>query len=562
MKRHKTENTIEKLLYATLLITPFCLGGFHLASSAVLSTALLIALFVNAWKQNDLLWYKNDSILAVSALLFGLAASAFWAVDRGMATLGFLQFFPILPFALLVMHMPAKEKDRVLESIPMSGAIMTVLSFLLRYVPTFHGFFTVQGRLAGFFQYPNTFAIFLLCGLIVCFWSDRSLHLRILCACFLLFGILVSGSRTVFILSVVAIVAFCVLRKDKTSLIFAGSLLALGILIVVIYAVEIGDVRSVGRFLTTSLSESTLLGRILYDKDALPVILRHPFGLGYLGYYFTQHSFQTGVYSVMFVHNELLQMLLDVGWIPSLVFVCAVVENIFSKDNTPCQRMLLTVLGIHSLLDFDFQFIAVLFLFLFCMDFQKGRAKSIRIRKSICALAGIPLSLILLYFGASQGLQLFGMHHTALRLYPYLTTAQIGAMSECTDLGDANDYAQQIIARNTFVAEAYRVRAGYAYSQGDIRQFIEDGYTALERDPYNTDGYRDYGDKLLTVIHKGKSIHDQQLVQISEQALQKMQMLLEKTRQRTSALAWRINDQPDFSLSKELEEYIKLLQGE
>ena len=46
-----------------------------------------------------------------------------------------------------------------------------------------------------------------------------------------------------------------------------------------------------GRFLTTSLHSSTLLGRLLYAQDALPVILRHPFGLGYRSYTYMQGSF-------------------------------------------------------------------------------------------------------------------------------------------------------------------------------------------------------------------------------------------------------------------------------
>lgn len=121
----------------------------------------------------------------------------------------------------------------------------------------------------------------------------------------LLFGIFESGSRTVFLLLVFSVLCLCIVLKEKANKIVAASVLLFGTAVVVIYVWFNKDISSVGRFITTSFSESTLLGRILYYKDALPVILKHPFGLGYLGYYFLQRSFQTAVYSVMYIPSKL-----------------------------------------------------------------------------------------------------------------------------------------------------------------------------------------------------------------------------------------------------------------
>lgn len=52
------------------------------------------------------------------------------------------------------------------------------------------------------------------------------------------------------------------------------------------------------RFYVFSIKESTFVGRLLYYYDALPVIRKNPFGLGYMGYYYIQQSIQTGVYFV------------------------------------------------------------------------------------------------------------------------------------------------------------------------------------------------------------------------------------------------------------------------
>ena len=82
-------------------------------------------------------------------------------------------------------------------------------------------------------------------------------------------------------------------------------LLAACVAAALLFVAITGNQDTIGRFLTISLESSTLMGRLLYYRDVLPVILKHPFGLGYMGYYYAQGGFQTGVYATKFVHNEL-----------------------------------------------------------------------------------------------------------------------------------------------------------------------------------------------------------------------------------------------------------------
>lgn len=134
-----------------------------------------------------------------------------------------------------------------------------------------------------------------------------------------------------------------------------------------------GGADGSGRFLTYSLSPGTFYGRLLYYRDALPVILKHPLGLGYLGYFETQGSFQTGVYTVMHVHNDLLQIFLDAGWLPGILCIVSFVRMLTggakkkgAEHRLPL-RMIVTVIVLHSLLDFDLQFVSVVFVLLLCM---------------------------------------------------------------------------------------------------------------------------------------------------------------------------------------------------
>ena len=92
---------------------------------------------------------------------------------------------------------------------------------------------------------------------------------------------------------------------------------AASVLALVIYSALFDSFGIFRRVLSLSFTESTFVGRFLYYMDALPQILRRPFGMGYMGYYYDQLSVQTGVYSVMYLHNDLFQLVLDTGWIPA-----------------------------------------------------------------------------------------------------------------------------------------------------------------------------------------------------------------------------------------------------
>ena len=107
-------------------------------------------------------------------------------------------------------------------------------------------------------------------------------------------------------------------------------------------------------FLVLPIKSSTFMGRLLYARDVLPVIFTHPLGLGYQGYLYLQGSFQTGVYQTRFVHNELLQTLVDVGWLPAGLLAAAAVQA-FRRGDVKRRAALILLLG-YALFDFDFQF--------------------------------------------------------------------------------------------------------------------------------------------------------------------------------------------------------------
>ena len=88
------------------------------------------------------------------------------------------------------------------------------------------------------------------------------------------FGIIMSGSRTVFVLTAVAVIWVFAAKSSGKKVII--SVLAAGAVVAVILAVAAGSAGILERFTNISFGASTFLGRILYVQDALPLILKHP----------------------------------------------------------------------------------------------------------------------------------------------------------------------------------------------------------------------------------------------------------------------------------------------
>lgn len=69
------------------------------------------------------------------------------------------------------------------------------------------------------------------------------------------------------------------------------------------------------------LLQSTVASRLIYWHDALRVMLRRPFGIGVHNWENIQYSIQSADYSVKYIHNGFLQLVLDGGMISLSGFV-------------------------------------------------------------------------------------------------------------------------------------------------------------------------------------------------------------------------------------------------
>ena len=154
----KTELNIG-VLRLLVAASPFLAGVYFEYLSCAVSLVLIGWLFYAKKVQGGLTICKDLTCVSLIVLSLSFLVCSLWAVDLGMALLGFVKFLPLPLFAVAMYQISPARRCSLLRLVPYSGAAMTVISGVLGLFAKTQGFVLVNSRLAGFFQYPNTFAL-------------------------------------------------------------------------------------------------------------------------------------------------------------------------------------------------------------------------------------------------------------------------------------------------------------------------------------------------------------------------------------------------------------------
>ena len=538
-----------KILVALI---PFLTGVFYEWESALVSVALIILIVIYVFRNKKLTILPGLPLYFALGVVVFHAVSAFWAVDPGMMPLGVLKFLPLPLFVIAASQISDVSHKELLDLVPMSGVIMTVLSAALSFVGPLKGHVIVSGRLGGFFEYPNAFAMFLLVCLILVLFKENIKHADWIFAAVYLTGIALSGSRTVLVLTAATAVTFIIWVKDKKIKLISVAVCVIGAAVAGIYLFN---------KLPSLTNGSTFYGRLLYFGDALPVILKHPLGLGYYGYYYTQGEFQTGVYSVVHIHNDLLQILLDTGWIPAVLGVLMYVKA-FMKAGFR-NRLLLIMLGLHILFDFDMQFIAMAVILLAVVisgsDVKTKTADSRAVLPAVAA-AGAGIVFFAVFFGLASFLCFTRDYSSALKVYPFYTEAEVAVLSSQKDPVEMGRIADHILSRNPNSSIANSAKARVCYSAGNVPQMIEYKEKAIAYSKYSLVEYLDYIDMMKVVISLYIQNEDYDSASFCIKKVIKAADSLERVEAGTSYFGLRIDDKPDLLLPEDYAEYVNSLR--
>ncbi len=534
----------------------FLYGLYREMGCAIISGYLLVILIIKS--REGLRIRINVALVSVITIALFYFISVFWAVDPWLALRGVVKFLAVPLFTLCLMQGDHESRMRILHDIPYIGAIMTTAAYILGLLPVFAVTIWWRGRFAGFFTYPNVYACFLLLGLELLFTmeNDKKHKFRdVTCGAILFFGMLQSGSRIVFILAVPGIIAALLIRRNICTVQAGACSLAGGYVINHIVSLIIGHDSS-GRVLQISTNSSSLRSRLLYWKDALPVALTHPFGFGYRGYSYIQGSVETGPYNVMVVHNSFLQIMLDVGWIPAILAFIAVIRGFFSKHATAASRLVLATLIIHSVVDFDLEFISMYFILMCLLDLDAGKEFTLQIPLLVEIVPTALVYAFCLYVGIACMYMHNGDYRTAFRLCPWDTTSETRVMERTGDIAEKRRLAEDILSRNKYVASAWNTLAMAAYDDVDLGSYIEYQRKAISLSRYNIDYYYDYFSGMKTFYEMYSKEGDTEAMDICLSEISSIGTMLEELKAGTDSLAWSEDIESDFTMPEKYYEFL------
>ncbi len=552
MNSKKKSNPI--LLYI-LFLTPFLGGLSQHYQIFIIAIISIIILFVNRRSivnlTIDLYVFVPIVIIIVSAI-----GTLLWGISVGDSLYGLMHIITCILFLLAVNTFAVKDREEAINVIPYSAALMIVITGIMYFIPGLSDIVWINSRLGGTFEYPNTFALYILIGLFIYLNGINNTKIRDYIIVFILIaGIFLTGSRSTFIMTIILSIYMIVVKKSTRKVIIP--IIIGAIIIAVVYVLITSDSSSFGRFLTISFQSSTFLGRILYDIDALNMIIHRPWGYGYLGYYFVEQYFETGIYSIRFVHNDWLQMALDYG---SLAFASMVWLFILLLRRADAKkRIILIIVGVHMLFDFDLQFFAIVMIVLLCVNINTDKRNNKRVvqlsDKLINNIIGnvllISCGIVCIWLGAADFMQLHIGREDSLKIYPWTADVKLHAMADTSDNELQYEYANELVDSVEYIGPSYDVLANYAIDNNDPLTAIDMKKKSITYQKYNIIKYNEYSMMLCDIIEKHRGINDD----ISNSALESLNEIpgiINEVIDNTNPIAYMINDKPNMVLSDDV----------
>lgn len=543
-------------LYPILFLAlPFAAGGFHIGTAAVLSLVILLGLVERIHQNKVLYLYFNWNTAAFFLLFLAYTVTPVWGADQGMAAFGFSKYLPLMLYMIFMMQSTEDEQNILSYFLPTAASIMTVASVAFLFVPDGADYVTVNGRLGGFFQYPNSFAAFLLSALIL--HNSRRIQpcYDVIISILLVTGVILSGSKTVFILMCCTVIFLCLHKRQLKYTVIQCIALVFGICAGLL-ADQLNLLYQADRFTDIHMVSGTFLARLLYFRDVIPTIAVHPFGLGYMSYPAIEGCIQTGRYYVSFIHNGLLQLLLEVGWVPATFMAVVFLNSILSRKTQMVRKLFLLVLLAHCMLDFDLQFSVFWMIFLSCMDVRSGKMVSVKFT-SVASPLAFCLVAVCLWLGCGDWLYRIGRTDACLKLTPFHTEALTYEMSRCDDPEQLDQIADRILELNASNSLAYSAKANAAFSSGDIISMIQYKQKAIYFSPYTTEEYCDYFEKLYTAMQLYLQAGDSDSAAYCRTKLLQIPEMMAAVSEKTHKLAYLTGDDSSLVLPAA---YVKILQ--
>jgi tetratricopeptide (TPR) repeat protein len=95
------------------------------------------------------------------------------------------------------------------------------------------------------------------------------------------------------------------------------------------------------------------------------------------------------------------------------------------------------------------------------------------------------------------------------------------------------------------------------YEKGDFKKVIKYKNKAIDCAPYSLEEYTDFCEKLLVGVSLYENVNDKQSARVCKRELIDISDRLAETKEKTSSLAWKIQNKPELDLPEEYAEIIE-----
>jgi O-antigen ligase len=475
------------MLIGILLLALLCEGGSALYETFGIGMLVLVVLFLIGKKCGKLRLFCGRLWIPTALLFGGSILALCTTTSHGMAFLGIVKLLVLSSMVLLWMQLEKGQQEVVLWMIPWSGAAVTVLSAIGYFIPSLQGLLFTLDRMHGPFPYANVCGLYMMIGLLLlCYlYEGKKIDLRFgLLFVSLFAGVLLTGCRSVFVLTILSLVYVVICYRSLRLVIIGGSgvLLAGG----VAYVLLTGDTAGVGRFVTTSLHSATLAERIICWRDGLQVLLAHPLGLGYKGFTMMENAVQTGPYAVQYVHNDWLQVALDHGILGLLGFLGLFGWALWKQRGM--KRWMLLMLAIHFFVDFSLQYTLIAGITLFLFPWETLPEKQFPFDR-VCIGATVLLGGCFLWLGIADGFRKVEDYKTSLRIYPWNWQVRMFDLVQDPTLETIPERVEILLRKNPWNPTAYNAWSIYFAQQENYTFAIDKAKVAVKYHRYDMTSY-------------------------------------------------------------------------
>lgn len=539
-----------------LCIFPFLQGANELHIVFILDVLLAGLLLYKVVKNKEFIFSKDIKFGMILILAFSYLVTSIYSADTELSFLGFLKFFTVPLFLTLVMQYKytVEQKDKWFDVVAKINAVMVIIILIVSIGEKILGIedsmFFYQNRLAGFFDYANSFALFLLIGIIITGFKKELKVIDFVVMNLLLVGILMTNSRAIMIITVFSYLLILIFNSKmrKKNFVNLGIMIVTGIVVTFVMS----NFGVSNRLAGTTGNSSEWVLRILYYKDALRLIGENIFGYGYMAWWYMQEGFQTGAYDAQFVHNGLLQVALDAGVIPALLIVVIFVMGFFDKKVQARDRVLMMIILGHSLIDFNMEFMAITLVLFMTLEFDK----MIKIKDSYKLRSGIVIvGVIYVFFGTVTTFNAFKSYEVGNSLFPY-SIALNGELETNTDSNRSLDIAESLYEKNKYFLNASFLLSQKEQYLGNYDKAHDYELWIVRNKKYTMLNYIEYVKFLEKTIKFYYANGDLENMKLYIDRLVKVPDMVQGVLESSDSLAFKIAHKPRLDIPEEMTRFI------